>query len=93
MIPFEEALRVARAIPTRAQAAQAVEAMPDRIKALESENVILRAALAHLRAGGKDKRAPLRDRAEYARSRRARLKASTIGSFLGSPCGNAQNQL
>jgi hypothetical protein len=75
MIPFEEALRIARAIPTPAQAAQTVEAMPDWIKVLESENVILRAALAFLRGGGKEKRPPLRDRAAYARSRRARLKA------------------
>jgi hypothetical protein len=73
MIPFEDALRIVRAIPTSAQAALAVEALPDRIKVLESENVILRAALAFLRGGGKEKRPPLRDRAEYARKRRARL--------------------
>jgi hypothetical protein len=72
---FEEALAIARAIPTRADVAQAVEAMPDRIRMLESENVILRAALANLRAGGKERRAPLRDRAAYARSRRSRVKA------------------
>ena len=77
MIPFEEALRVARAIPTPAQAAQAVEAMPDRIRALESENTLLRASLAFLRGGGKEKRPPLRDRAEYARKRRARMKADS----------------
>ena len=75
MMAFEEALEIARAILTPAQAAQAVEAMPDRIKALESENVILRAALAHLRAGEKERRAPLRDRAKYAKARRARIKS------------------
>jgi hypothetical protein len=68
------ARRLARAIPTSAQAALAVEALPDRIKVLESENVILRAALPFLRGGGKEKTPPLRDRAEYARKRRARMK-------------------
>jgi transposase-like protein len=76
MMDFEEALRIARAVPTPIEAAHAVEALPERVRALESENVILRAALAHLRAGGKERKPPLRDRAAYARLRRARKKAN-----------------
>jgi hypothetical protein len=79
MLTFEEALALARGIPPPAEAAQAYEAMPGRIKALESENVILRAALAHLRSGGKERKPPLRERALYARQRRARAKAAKIG--------------
>jgi hypothetical protein len=51
--------------------------MPERVRMLEADNLILRAALAHLRAGGQRRRAPLRDRAAYVRDRRARLKAAT----------------
>jgi hypothetical protein len=60
---IEEALRVARALPTPAEASHAFEALPERVRMLESENTLLRTALAFLRGGGKEKRPPLRDRA------------------------------
>jgi hypothetical protein len=82
MMDLEEALGVARTVPTPAEAAQAYEALPERVRALESENVILRAALARLRAGGKEKRRPLRDRAAYARARRATMKAQANGGVV-----------
>jgi hypothetical protein len=50
-------------------------AVDEKPTVLEAENTILRAALAFLRAGGKEKRPPLRDRAKYARERRAELRA------------------
>jgi hypothetical protein len=78
MMAFEEALEIARGIPTPELAVQAGEAMPERVRMLEAENAILRTALAFLRAGGKERRAPLRDRAKYARERRARLKADFV---------------
>jgi hypothetical protein len=74
MIPFEDALRIARAIPTSAQAALAVEALPDRIKVLESENVILRAALALLRGR--------RQGEETTATRQGRIRPQETGAVI-----------
>jgi hypothetical protein len=82
MFPFEEALRVTRAIPAPMRAAQATEALPERVRDLESENTILKAALAFLRGGSRERRQPLRNRAEYARKRRTRLKADRLAGLL-----------
>jgi hypothetical protein len=65
-------------VPTPAEAALAVSELPERVKTLELENTILRTALSFLRAGGKERKPPLRERAQYARERRARIKAAQI---------------
>jgi hypothetical protein len=77
MMDIEEALRVARALPTPTEAARANEALPECVRTLESENTLLRGADI-LRTGGKEKKPPLRQRAAYARDRRARSKAAMV---------------